>query len=474
MVSADARIVWNARFASCRNEKISGARILAAFNATVDNVKFLRPRDFAKIGALPLTFSRASLPDKVLSPADFACALAACAASGKAVHLPGSPSAFAWFKKFFGAPDTRILGGQAGNAANALAALDADSSVYPALLSPRQAELFGNRVRVPVISGSGKLSLIPARRAGRRGDETLESWIFELAEGAELRVNGKKIRVPRANRLIVSSDSPRFRPVFPRAFEPLLPQLGRRFHAAFLSGYFYVRDAETLAQAAAQARVLRENGVRTHWEYVPAQSPRFEKRILLEVGGSVDSVGFNEVELGRALRALGFEREAKAIVERDNAAAVFVGVRRLMKTLRVRQVQVHSLGYSIVVLNKGKCGNGGESAGRADAVAARDACVFASLVTALKAAKGAAPVSRGDVLRVPALNVGNSELEQLRVFASNFSFGKSEARGFLQDGVAEFKDCFAVVVPAPVTPKPKLTVGLGDVFSSVFLAKEKS
>jgi ADP-dependent phosphofructokinase/glucokinase len=470
MVFFNARTVWNSRFASARRHKIR-CSVLSAFNVTTDNIVFLGASDFRKLASL-LVFANAPPrlpplpPRRVTNPRDFAVALAQCAASGKALHLPGSPAVFAWFKKFFGAPDARIIGGQAGNAANQLAALGCRASVFPSLFSPAQAALFGERVHVPVFRG-GKLAFIPARRAARAGDATLESWIFEFAKNAQIQIGGAQTRVPRSNRLIVFSEV-RLQPVFPRDFEPLLPRLALRFDAAFLSGYFYLRDAAALARAAAQARALKKNGVFVHWEYVPPERGFLEKKALVEIGGAVDSAGLNEVELARALRCLGFKREARALANDENAVSLFVGARRLLNALGLRQVQAHSLGFTVIALDK--------SLGLDFARRARDACVFASLVTALKAAKGAAgakgvaTVSALEVRRAPPLRVSGEGTKQLNVFASTLCAGKKERDFFLREGIVDLGDCFAVVVPAPITPSPKMTVGLGDVFSSCLLA----
>ncbi len=53
-------------------------------------------------------------------------------------------------------------------------------------------------------------------------------------------------------------------------------------------------------------------------------------------------------------------------------------------------------------------------------------------------------------------------------------FSSAARRKFFSEGVIEMKNHFVLIVPAPIIPAPKQTVGLGDVFSSTFLAKERS
>jgi ADP-dependent phosphofructokinase/glucokinase len=81
-----------------------------------------------------------------------------------------------------------------------------------------------------------------------------------------------------------------------------------------------------------------------------------------------------------------------------------------------------------------------------------------------------ATVSALEVRRAPPLRVSGEGTKQLNVFASTLCAGKKERDFFLREGIIDLGDCFAVVVPAPITPSPKMTVGLGDVFSSCLLA----
>lgn len=486
MVSPNAKSVWNKRFSEARKQKLN-TRVLTAFNTNVDYVKFL---DFNKLNTLlkkipPAEKTRIAeksnqeIISRVDSEKDFFAALAHCMRRGKALHTTSSLQAFEWFHSFFEKPDKMLVGGQAGIMANQLAALGARVFSYFALFSPHQAELIDEKILVPVARGK-KLCFMKPAKAARAGDEVKINWIFEFKKGDTLVLNSEKIVCPRANRLIVASEKREY-PIFSSDLEPLLPGLGKRVDVAILAGFHYLHDGkefdELLKKVVAQLAALKKKNKKLllHFEYVPIEHKEVEKKVLEAVGKQADSFGLNEVELVEVLRMLECDKEADAIERVENSYSLYTGMKRVFEKLDLKRLQVHCLGYNIILLKKPY---------DISPQKVRDACVFASFVTSVKALKGAHFVSLKDLESAPELSVSDTGLNQISIFDSEVAdellktmkkkFSSAERRRFFAEGIIELKNYFVVIVPTPIVSTPRITVGLGDVFTASFLAKEKS
>jgi len=487
MVSLEVKNAWNERYAHARHERLH-ARVLLAFNANVDYVKFV---NFTKINTFTATLSAeqaarvlAESEKEILERAndelDILAALVHAIRFGKALHVVGSTQAFEWLETFFGEPDRKEIGGQTGIMANSLVALGANAIAWPVLFSPRQAFLFDERVQVPVVK-NGKLVFLPPKKAARPGDELKVNWILEFKQGDAMRVGGKEFVCPRANRLIITSEK-REQPFFSKELEPFLPKIGASVDVAILAGFHYLKPDhkefnEALKRVCSQLRALKKKNknLLLHWEYVPIEHKELEKKVLVEVSKNVDGIGLNETELSEVLHMLGCTREAHRVARRESAYTIYLGLRKLFEKLGLKRLQVHSLGYTTVLLKKPYSVSPNK---------VRDACVFASLVSSLKARTGLQVVKLEDLKHASEVSVSDTGLNQVSIFDSEIAdellktmrvkFSSAARRKFFAEGIIEMKNHFVLIVPAPIIPAPKQTVGLGDVFSSTFLAKEKS
>ncbi|PIT85502.1 hypothetical protein COU36_02925 [Candidatus Micrarchaeota archaeon CG10_big_fil_rev_8_21_14_0_10_59_7] len=425
------------------------APALCAFNANIDYVVHLKaPRVAGEV--TPRS------PSALHDEQDFWDALAQCVSLGKSMHVVGSPAITDWFSKTM-KPDEKRAGGQAAIMANQLAALGGTAVFSPAILSPLQAQRMNEKVRVPV-SEKGKLRFATPSEAARPQDITKINWVFEFMAGEKLRHKGGEITAPRSNRLIVASVVSKEMPLFSEELEPLLPEIGESVSCALLAGYHYVSDPGVAKKSVPQlASLRRRKKILLHVEYVPFEHKSAAASVLREVTKEAKSLGANEAETVEILRALGFGAIADRLKARERAFVLYDAAKHVFEHLGLERFHVHNLGYNLVLLKK-----------TANPEKARDGCVLAALAASAKAASGKSFVSQEDLSEL----VLSKGLMDAHAFAAEVAdIYHADEKKLLSEGIADMGKHHLVFVPTPVV-ESKTTVGLGDVVSSVALAKE--
>lgn len=450
-------------------EKPLSTRTLACFNTNVDvvahldveTVKRLYDAVAEEFGALPQID-----PDAVAvrSISEFLALLKESLRLGKSTYVVLEEGAvLEWFDRFF-TDARRAVGGQAGIIGNQMAALEACSTVYTPILAPAQAALLNPEVRVPVLR-NGSLELIPAHEAAVEGALAKVNWIFEYAAGLDFDFGGEVVRTPRANRVIVATRPPGLEMCFCGELIPHIEHLAAQVDVAFMAGYHYAAPEdfeEYLRKATDQLDALRVGnpGLRIHYEYVPAKHQSIEPELLTAIGARVDSFGINEHEIVRALDVFGLNEPKQAIEDEECAYTLYEGGLALLRQLGVKRIQVHNLGYYVILLEKPYT---------ATPQVVRDAALFGSTVNAAKAKYGGI-VTMEQVRSMrdwPLSDIGYSQLER---FATHPRV--VDRLTAVEDGIWEAPDHWVLVVPAHVVPNPVSTVGMGDTISSSSYARE--
>ncbi|VVB67308.1 ADP-specific phosphofructokinase [Candidatus Norongarragalina meridionalis] len=395
-------------------------------------------------------------PPTLNNEQDFWDALAQCMSLGKSMHVTGSPEIIDWFSKAM-KPDEKRAGGQAAIMANQLTALGGDAVFSPAILSPLQAQRINEKVRVPVAE-KGKLRFTTPSEAARPQDVTKINWVFEFRTGEKLRHKNGEIAAPRSNRLIVASVVLKEMPLFREELEPHLPEIGESVSCALLAGYHYISDPEVAKKCVPQLAALRRRKkILLHFEYVPFEHKSAEAPVLREITKEAKSFGANEAETVEVLRALGFGQIAERLKARENAFVLYDAAKHVFEHLGLERFHVHNLGYNLVLLDKS-----------ANPEKARDGCVFAALAASAKASSGKSFVSPPDI---SALVLSKGLMDAHAFAAEVADLYHADEKALLSDGIADMGKHYLVFVPTPVV-EAKTTVGLGDVVSSVALAKE--
>lgn len=467
--------VWQNRVRAAVRNKIS-AHTLAAFNTNVDVVVHLRQDRLEPL----LASSRIDLQEvegllnreipSVSSANGFLAVLMRALREGKSVHIVLRDMAMLdWLEEVF--PErAESMGGQAGIIANQMSALGAHSLVYTALLSPKQASMFFPEVFFPV--ARDELAIINVQEAVRPQDQLKENWIFEYAKDERFEIGEHVIVTPRANRVILATRPEGAVMAFDPGLEKFLPQLGREIDVAFLAGFHYAPSEEGELKAYLETsmrslhRLKEQNpNLRLHFEYVPMSEDRAERAMLKAVGSEIQSFGINENEIKRVLRIFGHGKEREAIERNECAYTLYDGVRRLMEELGFERIQLHNLGYYVVVVKKPY---------RVPIEHVREACLYASSVNGIKAKYGGY-VRPERLVEAGGITLSAIGFRQLEIFAEEMrKRGATVPPNFLEDGILEFESHAVLVVPAHVIQDPVSTVGMGDTISSSAYAYEQS
>ncbi|HHX01047.1 MAG TPA: hypothetical protein GX739_00085 [Firmicutes bacterium] len=450
-------------------------RVLAGFNANVDVVIKLNADMISDIiEREPQVLENAPAEPTTVWPIktnmEFMALLQECIKVGKSYYGVMDSSLADWFNQVF-AERTEAMGGQAGIIANQMAALGATSCVYCPVLSPKQASHFDERVLYPKVNG--KFAWISIRRAVN-DQWTKLNYIFEYAKGIKFKFGDQEIVSPRANRVILGTRNPKAAMGFDPVIEPHLAEVGQSVDLAFMAGYHHGRiegRAETLKEyielSVNDLRRLRSANpkLKLHLEYVPMPNAADEVILLKEIAPLFTSFGINENEIRRLLDELGHPDLVADIVKGERAFSLYQGVLQIARELKVSRIQLHNLGYYVVVLMKPY---------EVDPAVVRQACLFASAVNGVKALQGGA-IPLEDVAQMADYPLSEIGLEQLRAFVSEAkSMGLHVTDEMLDTGILEMDDHWVLVVPAHVIPNPVSTVGMGDTVSSSAYAAEVS
>lgn len=450
-------------------------RVLAGFNANVDVVIKLNAAMIAKIiEREPQVLENAPENPTAVWPiktnVEFMALLKECIKVGKSYYGVMDSSLSDWFNQVF-TERAEAMGGQAGIIANQMAALGATSCVYCPVLSPKQAGHFDERVFYPKVNG--KFAWIPIRTAVN-DQWTKLNYIFEYPKGTIFKFGDQEIISPRANRVILGTRNPKAAMGFDPVIEAHLAEVGQSVDLAFMAGYHHGRiegRAETLAEyidlSVNDLKRLKTGNpnLKLHLEYVPMPNAADEVILMREIAPLFTSFGINENEIRRLLDELGHPELVAEIVKKERAFSLYQGVLQIARELRVSRIQLHNLGYYVVVLMKPY---------DVDPAVVRQACLFASAVNGVKAMQGGA-VPLEDVAQMADYPLSEIGLEQLKAFVSEAkSLGLPATDEMLDTGIMEMDDHWVLVVPAHVIPNPVSTVGMGDTVSSSAYAAEVS
>lgn len=468
--------LWQSRLKEALGQRIHG-RIFSGFNVNVDVIVHLTKETVARLVDDPEVsmeeVRKRSILDiaSIQSKVDLLAVLIDRLGKGKSFHIiVDNPDLLQWLDKQFSG-ELESMGGQAGIISNQMAMIGAASVVYTPLLSEKQARLFHEAILTPVVD-DGRLNLVPTNRAVRQDTGTKINWIMEYFKDRELVFGDMTIVPPRANRVILATRPKESVMAFDAQLMPHLAELGKKIDVAFMAGYHYASPIgpdgrtfdEYMAYTLESLRALKSANpkLRLHFEYVPMQFEELETAVLEGIADEIQSFGINENEIKRVLKVFGFEDEYRAVLERERAYSLYKGALALMERLGFERIQVHNLGYYVLVLKKPY---------PVPFERVRQACLFASGVNAIKAKYGGY-VTRNRLGEAGEIQLSPIGFEQLEGLAAELQAEGIDPRPLLNDGVVEFDDHYLMVIPAHVVPDPVSTVGMGDTISSSSYAME--
>ncbi|MDI9394780.1 MAG: ADP-specific phosphofructokinase [Euryarchaeota archaeon] len=448
--------------------------MFVAYNSNIDAIRHLTEEDVTKLVGF---FDEAEIqervavyPREIAEPMDFLARLLISMREGKAGEVPAyTEETHKWLKEHLGFDYAR-MGGQAGIISNLLAQLGLKKIVtYIPWLSEEQAEYFVNTGNIlhPKVE-NGKVVLKAPAEAFNPGFGSKVNWIFEYSKDLNVTCAGGNFKVPRDNRLIISS-----RPKWIRLDMDRLvyEQLDSIFpvDGAMLSGYQMIKEeyedgstykdyVEHSVEVIKKLKSLNPE-LRIHVELTSIQNRLIRKTLLTDiVAGNVHSLGLDTVEVANALNVLGYEELSYSVIRKgeNGIMSLYQGAVQLMKDLRLERVHVHSLGFYICILAKGHPLTLKEQ---------RDALLFSSVLAAAKALKGDienfAEAEEG--LRVPVSAKGLEDLENFKLYCTGRKLCSPDE---FEYGYIYGPDHDAILIPTKVVDKPIATVGIGDTISA--------
>ncbi len=448
--------------------------MFVAYNSNIDAIKHLSEEDLSRLIGF---FKEAEIqervetyPREINEPLDFMARLLISMREGKAAEIPAHTSdTHEWLKEHLGFDYAR-MGGQAGIISNLLSRLELKKVVaYVPWLSEEQAEYFvaADNLLHPKIE-DGKVILKHPTEAFKPGIESKVNWILEYSKDLEVSCNGSNFKVPRDNRLIISSRPKWIRLDMDREVYEHLDTIFP-IDGAMLSGYQMIKEeyedgstykdyVEKSVKVIEKLKALNPE-LRIHVELTSIQDRIIRKAILTEiVAKHVHSLGLDTVEVANALNVLGHEELSYSVIrkEENGITSLYQGAVQLLKDLSLERVHVHSLGFYICILAKGHPLTLKEH---------RDSLLFSSTLAAAKAVSGEIE-NLGEVeagLKVPISGKGIEDLENFKLYCTGRNLCTPDE---FEYGYIYGADHDAVIIPSKVVEKPKATVGIGDAISA--------
>jgi ADP-dependent phosphofructokinase/glucokinase len=448
--------------------------IFVAYNSNIDAIKHLTEEDISKLIGL---FDEAEIqnrvavyPREIAEPIDFVARLLISMREGKAAEVPSfTEEIHEWLKEHLGFDYAR-MGGQAGIISNLLARLDIKKVVaYIPWLSREQAEFFADTGNIlhPKVE-NGQVLLKSPEEAFKPGNGSKVNWILEYSKDLKVTCAGITFKVPRDNRLIISSRPKWIRLDMDREIYEHLDSLFP-IDGAVLSGYQMIKEeyedgstykdyVENSVKVIEKLKSLNPD-FRIHVELTSIQNRLIRKTILTDiVARHVHSLGLDTVEVANALNVLGYEELSYSVIQKgeNGIMSLYQGAVQLMKDLELERVHVHSLGFYICILAKGHPLTLKEH---------RDALLFSSVLAAAQALNGKIEnLTEAEAgLEVPVSNEGLEDLDDFKLYCTGRRLCVPDE---FEYGYIYGPDHDAILIPSKVVDRPKATVGIGDTISA--------
>jgi len=403
-------------------------RVLCAYNVNIDAVTTISSPGLSEIIQASGFKPAAMMPEMIKSPGDFLSGLLFCIKSGSGAELLVEDAGAARFiERSF---DWGLrMGGNAGNAANALSELGAEPVVNVPSLTPRQASLFYPGAKVP---GPGGKTLLAPAVAARPGEDLIH-FVIQFGRGLRVTLQEEVITSPRENRFIASYDR-----LNSQQYEDPDFELYAREHIADLDGILIgglhlATRKETVAPRLEEIeswKVFRPD-VFIHTELGGFQ--RHEVAEYLVENISSDSLGMNDDELAMLER---FQPGWRGIME---------AARRLRERLGIVRVCIHTKEYVASV------SHGGIPPKEEIAALTHGADVAGMLVATGKVQRSVDPSLGPNPI---GLAVRDQFMREL------FATGSGRGAYAIMDGD------MLCIAPSLLVENPKTVVGLGDVMTA--------
>ncbi|MDW7732169.1 MAG: ADP-specific phosphofructokinase [Methanolobus sp.] len=449
--------------------------VFVAYNSNIDAIKHINEEEMKKLvgilGCGSIQQRVVEYPRVIDDPVDFMARLVISMRDGKAAEVPThTTDIHEWLMDNLVFDNAR-MGGQAGIMSNLLANLGLNNVItYVPWLSLEQAGYFVDspNLKFPFVE-DGKLELKHPKEVYDHDQKPKVNWIIEFSKGTNVCCAGECFKIPRDNRLIISSRPDWLRIDMDSKIYERLPQIRQQIDGAILAGYQIIREEyedgltyhHYVERAVNVIESLKECNpdLPIHVEFTSIQNKVIRKAILTDiVKKHVTSLGLDTIEVANALNVLGYEELAYSVMGKDeeSVVALYKGAVILLEKLELQVVNIHSLGHFISLVSQ-DC--------PIDVEDYREALLFASILAATQASTGSiSSIDDAQIgLQVPVYEKGYENLYSLASYLVRQGICTMED---FEDGCVNALGHSLVIVPTKVVEDPVGTVGIGDAISA--------
>ncbi|TFG11085.1 hypothetical protein EU534_00050 [Candidatus Heimdallarchaeota archaeon] len=294
-------------------------------------------------------------------------------------------------------------------------------------------------------------------------------YVFEFEPGSYI-VGDYTIENRRANRFILSHDMINTKLEFSKGLLVHCDKFINRYSLAIVSGFHLVNKTMNSSMSFSEifqqikSMLIRWREINPdlciHLEIASTRDQELRRTIVSILFKLVDSIGLNEQELISFIEMINQEL-ADDLKKHLTPISVFNALKQILDKYPNLRIHFHYLGY-FMILSKPITSK--------YAIKRRRGLILASLLAAIRV-KGLDTISLEDVSNIP-LDIsikGSRDLDLLyQYLKANYS------EGINQNEMGVFYSHFFTLVGIPtiVVNKPKRTVGLGDLISSISILYE--
>ncbi len=445
---------------------------LIGFNVNIDKIIEINPTIIMNI-VTPKISNQLDLtkdsPTNIESVADFLSCLFHSIEHEKADEvLTNSKQLANWIETTFKIKAVKI-GGQAGIIANlysmiglkkVLLSLPAPSVELTRLLNPNI---------LTILKDDSGYSIDKISKINNKMEMPINHYVFEFTKGTYV-IGPHTIKCKRANRFILSHDEINNQLMFNKGFVDYCDEFLSEYSLAIISGFHLINQktnpSQTFYDAIKPIETMLKKWKRSnsllclHLEIASTKDIELRKTIVNTLFPIINSIGLNEQELISFIEVLN-PKIAYEMQESLESVLVFKALNMILQKYPNLRIHFHYLGYFLIL---------SKPVEQERAMIRKKGLLLSSLLASIRA-KGM-EITSLDEIREAFLDISKKGLESLKHLQDYLVSEYQEQGNLLTDGIFKSPFFSLIGVPTIIVKNPKLTVGLGDLISSISIFYE--
>jgi len=407
-------------------EKAEKITIFLAYNANIDAI--VRIKDLKKIFSKEDFKKATATEEKIKTKQELLAEILKCMNDGIGREKEITDEIGKWIKENI-APREKRIGGQIGIMANALSNLGFKCLVYFPLLSEEQSKFFNRVKNLKFLTKDGW------KESGYffKNSITKINWIFEFSKGDELF----GIKAKENNRFIAAlrPDEDRIKSLL---LTEKIEEINKNSNLAILSGYHDLKEeysnSNYIEELSAGEKIIEKLRMPIKLELGHISNEKIRKGIIEKIAPKADVISMDTRELESVLELLNKK------IKLNDVISYYEALKIILESFNLKCVEIHKKDYFLSLVK--------------------------DYVDLNKIKKGYEIARDFQYLRSEEKEISWENLklvEDKPVSVIGVEAGK-KLENYLKNKKNKIN---AVVVPNKVNPNPKITVGLGDIVSSI-------